>query len=331
MFASRLSRFIIAALCLFACGGASYGATPTAPARRPAHARDSFLYPPANSTPELVAAVRRDRALRLRYARHFHVSEDQFLNFAQRALIAYRLPAARSVTTYGVTPSGRIYPVRERLPAGTRVWATHSGVPILKWRCANPLTTRLPGLQFARGPRSSRPAPARRSTVAEAGGTETSPTLPTLLTTASADALPAVGVVDAAGPLLAMPPAASAVAPLLPLAGGGSAAAAVFTSAAGGGGGFPWFTLPLFGLLSPRRGGGGNGSGPVFGTVPPEFFGTSTIVDTAAPAPGSGGPTPPGGGLPTAVVPEAGTALLLLAAAPFAGAVTVARRRPTKK
>lgn len=99
---------------------------------------DAFLDYQVDSTSELVAALRSDPALRRRYARHFGVSESEVIEFVKNALVPYELPRARTVTTYGVTRSGRIYAARTRLRKGTKVWATRSGEPILKWLCANP-------------------------------------------------------------------------------------------------------------------------------------------------------------------------------------------------
>src|SRR5207253_1996877 len=99
---------------------------------------DSFLRFQVESTGELVDVLRNNATLRKRYARHFGVSEGEVVDFVSRALVPYRLPESRTVTVYGVSRTGQIYPVRSRLRKGTRVWATRSGVPILKWLCANP-------------------------------------------------------------------------------------------------------------------------------------------------------------------------------------------------
>ncbi|MES2465634.1 MAG: DUF6777 domain-containing protein [Armatimonadota bacterium] len=131
---------------------------PTAP--------DSFLMYQVDSTSELVEALKADPALRLRYARHFGIPENQVIDFVKNALVPYQLPAARNLTVYGVSKSGRIYPVRTRLPKGTKVWATRSGEPVLKWLCANPLTKKLPGTKLAKA-RTTKVSP--KTKVAAAG------------------------------------------------------------------------------------------------------------------------------------------------------------------
>lgn len=110
---------------------------------------DAFLAFQVESIDELVAVLKTNPTLRKRYAKHFGVSEAEVVDFVKRSLVPYRLPADREVKTYGVTKTGRIYSVRTRLKKGTRVWANRSGVPILKWLCANPLTNRLPGTKIA--------------------------------------------------------------------------------------------------------------------------------------------------------------------------------------
>jgi hypothetical protein len=301
---------------------------------RPARARDSFLYPPANSTAELVRAIEKDRALRLRYARHFHTSEDQVVNFVRRALIVYRLPATRDVTTYGVTRTGRIYPVRERLPKGTLVWATHSGTPVFKWRCANPLTTRLPGFNLPGGPRVARtPSPAK----------PTAPP-PSLVTTVPVPALPPGGTPEEA-PLPAVPPAPVFAAAPLPLSGGGSAAVPVIVT--GGRGGAGWVFPLLFGLpFLPRGGGNGEDTSPPVVVPPPPVAPPTEGIPPLPPpptppggdtpttppfTPPPGGDTPPPGGgppppTPVPEVPEPGPVAVFALAALWGGGLAVRRR-----
>jgi hypothetical protein len=114
----------------------------------------------------LVAVLKTNSKLRQRYAKHFGVGEAEVVDYVKRALVPYRLPESRNVLTYGVTRTGRIYAVRTRLKKGTRVWANRSGVPILKWLCANPLAQRLPGTRIA-SPIQHTPRP-----IAQAKGVE---------------------------------------------------------------------------------------------------------------------------------------------------------------
>ena len=120
------------------------GGTVLAQRRYEPNSPDSFLRYQVDSTSELVQEVKTNAVLRKRFAKHFGVSEAEVVEFVRRSLVPYRLPQSRTVTVYGVTDNGRIYGVRQRMKKGTRVWANRSGVPILKWLCANPVTKTLP-------------------------------------------------------------------------------------------------------------------------------------------------------------------------------------------
>jgi len=120
--------------------------------RNPA-GRDSFYTVQSSTTEQLAAAVRNDSRLRRLYAKHFGVPESGIAEYIQNALVLYTLPEAQKVTTYGVRKNGTIYPVYQTLKKGTKVWATRSRMPILKWACSNPLTVKLPGTTFASPPR----------------------------------------------------------------------------------------------------------------------------------------------------------------------------------
>jgi hypothetical protein len=231
---------------------------PTAP--------DSFLMYQVDSTSELVAALKADPALRQRYARHFGIPQDHIVDFVNNALVPYKLPEARTVSVYGVTKSGRIYPVRTRLAKGTKVWATRSGVPILKWLCANPLVKTLPGTKLAKA-RTSKSAP--RTKVADAGVRE----------------VPAgdMGIPIDTEPLLSLPPTAVTALstpslPVVPTASGIFPVPGPVTAKANYGLLFP-IGLILLSTLGNGSGGTGGAVSPVLPPIP---------VETAeAPEPGS--------------------------------------------
>lgn len=130
---------------------------PDAP--RPAAGRDAFSHLPARTTAELLSAIRENTRLRRLYARHFGIPETRVMEFVRDALVLSALPEDRTVTTYGVTRAGRVYPVRQRLRKGTLVWTTRSGQLILKWLCSNPLRRSLPGTKVVGRPRSATPRP----------------------------------------------------------------------------------------------------------------------------------------------------------------------------
>jgi hypothetical protein len=242
---------------------------------------DAFLQFQIDSTNELVAVLKSDPVLRRRYARHFGVSEAEIVDFIKRSLIPYRLPQSRAVTVYGVTRSGRIYGVRTRLNKGTQVWATRSGVPILKWLCANPMTKTLPGTRLARAPRV-----ARRKRPAGGGKVASLPL-------AYKPASPSVEEFVAAPPAVALSPDVAAG-----LGGGGGAALLPVAAATA-----PAIGAPV-GVSVPASGGGGIGALP-FALLPLALLGSGGSSSPAAAPPGSA-PAPallPGSALPPAALP----------------------------
>lgn len=109
--------------------------------------RDRFLNTPVLTTDELVEALKTNKIFRQNIARHFNLPEERVVAFVQDALVPMELPADMQVTNYGVTKKGMIYGKKMVLKKGTRVWATRSGDPILKWICSNPLLARVPVLK----------------------------------------------------------------------------------------------------------------------------------------------------------------------------------------
>lgn len=257
-------KLLVRALCIITPLGLLTTSAVVGQRRYESAGRGAFLGFQVDSTEELVAVLKQNPGLRRRYARHFGLKESEVVDFVRRALVVHRLPKARTVTNYGVTRSGRVFSTRTRLRAGTKVWATRSGVPILKWACANPLTRMLPGERLASTPRQSGQPPTTGGRLAS---------LP----------LRAIEGIPVEGDLLPLVPLEVASAP----GGGGlSGAGALFTpglsgaalpviASSGGGLGFlaPLAFLPLI------TGGGGGGETPTPPIIP--------IVPAVIPEPGT--------------------------------------------
>ena len=149
--------------------------------------RDAFASHPtqANSPEAFANFVAKNQSLSQRYARHFGVPQERIVSFFKTSLVATTLPKPQTFTTYGVTRGGDIYPVKTTLPAGSQVWATRDGVPVIKWNCSNPLATSLPGstlttppLEFAHTPSPIMPSGLPGLAEPESFGTSTSASLP---------------------------------------------------------------------------------------------------------------------------------------------------------
>ncbi len=238
---------------------ARHARTQTATHVRNPAGRDAFYTVQSNSTAQLAAAVKKDARLRRLYAKHFGVPESQIADYVQNALVLYTLPEAQSVTTYGVTKTGRIYPVKQTLKKGSKVWATRSRMPILKWACSNPLTRKLPGTTFASPPRITPAVEAARRVAS----------LP-----ATAVETPEFAPVGA----LAIPTAITATG-----GGGGVMAPAIIS---GGRAGFPIAAfLPVAGLIAITSKGGDNITPPPVTAIPEP--GTLALALVAVPFAGA--------------------------------------------
>lgn len=111
---------------------------------------DSFAYVQVDNTDELVAMLKKNPKLVKTYARHFGIPEAEVVRFVKEALVPQQLTAPKKITTFGLRKNGQIYPVVKTIPAGTRVWATRSGTPVLKWICSNPIGYKMPGTDLPR-------------------------------------------------------------------------------------------------------------------------------------------------------------------------------------
>lgn len=289
--------------------------------------RDAFAKHPAKAnSPEAFAQfVAQNQALSQRYSRHFNVPQDRLVSFFRTSLIAYKLPEAQTLTTYGVTKSGAIYPVRTTLPKGSTVWATREGVPVLKWNCSNPLAAVLPGaalntpaLEYASAPSLLHPATdAPQVSLPDTFATTTTSSLP------EADGFTGDSVAVAPSFAVATTDTGTAVASALPGIGEIVDAGTKSFNAAN--------LLPgvlLIPAIMAALGNGGSGSVFSGDSEPVLAPGGGESLPVMPMGSGEAPPVMPGVGV--TVVPEGGTAGLLLAGLPLlTGAVWLSRRRKT--
>ncbi|MBC7809027.1 MAG: hypothetical protein H7145_23070 [Akkermansiaceae bacterium] len=275
--------------------------------------RDSFAkHPVGATTPKAFANfVAQNPVLGQRYARHFGVPQERIVSFFQTALVPQTLSQKMTMNTFGVTSKGAIYPVNTTLPAGTKVWATREGVPVLKWNCSNPLTSLLPGatldstpLEYAAVPTSVMPSGSAVLDVPESTFTIASSALPGEGgTVALAPSLPAA---DFAFGVPATDVVGSAALPGIGdiIDAGGSSITDLW----------PALFIPV--IFAATQGGDSGGTGETPPFVLPDSGGTTPPSDVGFP---SGGPV---------IVPEGSTALLILGSLPVLGvAYRLANRR----
>jgi hypothetical protein len=115
--------------------------------------RNSYLVRPVTSARELANQIRTEPVVAQRYARHFKRSAWEFADYVEKNLRLTRLERAQTFNVYYAPPDNRLLVVRRTLPKGTPVFVEkHSGKPILKANCGNPLTpaASIPPLQATR-------------------------------------------------------------------------------------------------------------------------------------------------------------------------------------
>jgi hypothetical protein len=94
--------------------------------------------------------VKRDPSLATRYARHFGSSSYGVSDYFGKRLTLIRLKRPSTTYVYYYDSRGHVTRGRRVMPAGTLVFATQSGEPVLDWRCGNPLRSKLPIRQALR-------------------------------------------------------------------------------------------------------------------------------------------------------------------------------------
>ena len=329
---STLVVLSLAAVCAGFALAAPANAKPAETTRlssNPADLRDAFArHNEGMDTPQAFADfVQNNPALRATYAKHFNVPQEKVVAFIQNALVPYQLPQAMTMTTYGATRSGMIYPVVTHLKKGAKVWATREGTPVLKWNCSNPLAASLPGSQLLTQPLEVASMP----TVPVAGNGIPLTAEPDTFAVVDSPSLPFTGedlaVVPADAPVVALGSdfgdTGTAVSASLPGVG-------EIVDAAGHSSNWsPALLIPaVYGI---SQGGSSKHDAPSIIHSGESAPLGSVVGGESAPlgSIGTGEGTPLSGGVNggTAVVPEASTASLLLAGVPMLVGGFVAMRR----
>lgn len=106
--------------------------------------RGAFLYNKVDSVSALTSQLSSNSKVADRYAKHFGTSKDNVIKYFKENLQLITLNKARQSTVYFIGRNGSIMSGKRLLPAGTRVFATKDGIPVLEWRCGNPLVKALP-------------------------------------------------------------------------------------------------------------------------------------------------------------------------------------------
>ncbi|MEN6520600.1 MAG: hypothetical protein ABFD46_05550 [Armatimonadota bacterium] len=114
----------------------------------------AFILDKADTVQALVDQISSNKTVSALYVKHYGMSEAKIINYFEQNLRLITLKKPLTVTTYFVSKNNRILSKQRLLPAGTKVFATPSGEPVLEWRCGNPISKQLPFVEIAEKPKS---------------------------------------------------------------------------------------------------------------------------------------------------------------------------------
>lgn len=143
-----LAVALIVAVAVFAAGASA--ASRAAPG--------AFILEKVDSVNALVKQISSNKKVAALYIKHYGMPEGEIISYFEENLRLITLKSPLKVTAYYVTKSGAIKSKQKLLPAGTKVFATPNGEPVLEWRCGNPLSKSLPYIAKPTPPKVEEPA-----------------------------------------------------------------------------------------------------------------------------------------------------------------------------
>jgi len=133
---TKIQLILLAGIILLALSAAALAAERTGP--------DSFLPYRAYTVQALTDQVEQNAVVRARLAKHFHVSQDELVDYLKNNIKVITFTSSGWQPVYGVTRTGRIYKSRDYFHKGGKAFGTAKGTAVLKYACGNPLITELP-------------------------------------------------------------------------------------------------------------------------------------------------------------------------------------------
>ena len=112
-------------------------------ARRQA-APGSFLVSRVNNVDALVKQIAANPLVAKRYAQHFGIPAADLIPYLKSNVKIVTLTKPLKTTSYYIKSGGGVTSKKRLYPAGTTMFATLSGKPIMDVRCGNPVTKALP-------------------------------------------------------------------------------------------------------------------------------------------------------------------------------------------
>ncbi|MHB9038238.1 MAG: hypothetical protein ACYC64_16400 [Armatimonadota bacterium] len=190
----------------------------------------SFLVYKADSVGAFVNEIQANKTVTARYARHYGTSPDKLGTYFLENLQIKTLQKPYRTTVYYISKGNVIKQKVRVLKAGSRVFVGPDGLPLLEWRCGNPLGTKLPPAPKRLTKAKTNPAPDTGSpapdwAVAPAPvleiAAQAAEALPQAVPIAATPALALQNAVPAIGGAFAVPPSLLMLGGALPMLLGG--------------------------------------------------------------------------------------------------------------
>ncbi|MEN6520758.1 MAG: hypothetical protein ABFD46_06350 [Armatimonadota bacterium] len=122
-------------------------------------AKRSFLVSSVTTVDQLAQQIIDDANVAARYAKHYRMSRNAVVDYFQKNLRIGRLTKDYETTVYCIRDKTDITIEKRTLPAGSYVFVSMDGTPVLEGRTGNPLGDSLPMVML------SEPAPTAGSTL----------------------------------------------------------------------------------------------------------------------------------------------------------------------
>ena len=207
----------------------------------------AFLVDFAGTPAQVADQVAGNRLVALRYAKHFQTEPASVLVYFRSELSITRLEQTTEVAVYHIGPSQRIVSETREFKAGTKVFASKGGIPVLEYGTGNPLTAILP-VRKGVGPPAAMPG-----SMSEHGDKLVIPDQSGAVASETSEVIASATDIPVVPPLTSTLPGSPAVIAPAPSAGGTGS----------GGPSLSKWLLPvgIAGAAAAMSGGGGSGTG----------------------------------------------------------------------
>ncbi len=138
----RLQIITITAITVALLAALSCTASSAAPRTDPG----SFLVYKADSVDSFVSQVTSNKRVAALYARHYGIAPSKLADYFRKNIKIKTIDKPYPTTVYFISKGNVIKQKQRVLKAGSKVYVGPNGLPLLEWRCGNPLSKKLPSV-----------------------------------------------------------------------------------------------------------------------------------------------------------------------------------------